>query len=536
MKRLLVVLSLFFVAFLINIKPALAACNKIGTGEYGPICDGQCAGSGKTCSVYGTSCACKGPGDPTATPKPNPTNIPLPGTEGGRCPPCPESACTAGGYPWCDDAQICRCPIDPMPTKPPCGAFGPCGLYGREYCTKTRLCGAGGYDTERCDCGGGGGGGATDTPRPPTNTPGGPTLTPTPTPTRTPTPTLYPTSAVSGNLYIKNVAACSVYPNAAVTPAVRLVPQYPQGVTPICTTNLSASTYSCNISYNNQIAVPPPLSQSFTLSSTSQIHGVGSWFTGNLCTGAANNTRTITIGTSSTDWHIFFHIFPWFKIQDGSFTSGNLSFSIPDTVTKFDSDDLGNRYLVDGKSGTVTTSSTFPATSTLPISKNKWSKENYSYTQLMTSAGWLSYIKSRKKFTTITSLDEITKDGIYYYSGDLSINQAPDFNVILVVNGTATITNNLTQTSGFAIVSTSQIDVNSSVTQINGIFVASNFDTGGATTGLKVVGNISALTLTNDRDLTDNSKPSIFILFNPDTYLKLLPYLSISKYDWRQTQ
>lgn len=389
-------------------------------------------------------------------------------------------------------------------------------------CGRTAYCGGAHYDYQTC--------------------PGGCVSNPTdaPEPTNTPMPTLFPTSAVSGNLYVKNASVCSSYPAAAVTPAIRLVPQYPQGVTPVCTANLGAeigtSTYSCNISYDNR-AASPPLSQNFTLSSTAQTYGAGNWFTGNLCTGSANNTRTIAVGDSSnTNWHIFFRALPWFKIQNGSFSSSNLSFSIPAAVTKFDSDDLGGRYLVDGESGTVTTNSTFPAAATLPISEKNWSKENYSYDQLMTPTGWFSYIKSRKKFTTVTGLNEITKDGIYYYNGDLSVSQAPAFNVVLVVNGTATITDNLTQTSGFALVATGQINIDSSVTQINGIFVTPNFDTGGATAGLKVVGNISAATMNNDRDLTDNSKPSVFILFDPNTYLKLLPYLSISKYDWRQTQ
>lgn len=516
--RLVFFISVFFVFFLFE-TTFVNACEWQDSMEYGRICGGNCP-SGTYCTNSSGTCVCRVGTAPTNTPRlaATPTTTT---DECGTNSDCP--SCDLGSR-WCDtgsNPNKCRCSMANYTPTPgvtiSCGAWGACANYGgNDYCTKTRRCGDSNYETVVCSCGSN----PTDAPEP----------------TNTPMPTLFPTSAISGNLYVKNASVCSSYPAAAVTPAIRLVPQYPQGVTPVCTANPSASTYSCNISYDNR-AASPPLSQNFTLSSTAQTYGAGNWFTGNLCTGSANNTRTIAVGNSSnTNWHIFFRALPWFKIQNGSFSSSNLSFSIPAAVTKFDSDDLGGRYLVDGESGTVTTDSTFPAATTLPISEKNWSKENYSYDQLMTPTGWLSYIKSRKKFTTITGLNEVTKDGIYYYNGDLSISQAPDFNVVLVVNGAATITDNLTQTSGFALAATGQINIDSSVTQINGVFVTPNFDTGGATTGLKVVGNISAATMNNDRDLTDNSKPSVFILFDPNTYLKLLPYLSISKYDWRQTQ
>jgi len=247
--------------------------------------------------------------------------------------------------------------------------------------------------------------------------------------------------------------------------------------------------------------------------------------------------------------------FNWIKIKDSSLVCGEIVFSIPDPVAKFDNvDDLGGRALIDGVAGTAISSSPspigFPAG--LPISSSGWKAEGYSSTNRFTKANFLSYIKSRKEYTTLTSLssnlEEITADGVYYYkagASGLTINN-PNIskNIVLIVDGEVTIASNITkppphqnETLSFALL-TDTITLSSTVSQINGIYVADTFNTGDAALGLKIKGNLVVTPgkLNNQRTQSNNKIPTIFIINDVSTYLNLLPYLSVAKYDWKQLQ
>jgi hypothetical protein len=80
-----------------------------------------------------------------------------------------------------------------------------------------------------------------------------------------------------------------------------------------------------------------------------------------------------------------------------------------------------------------------------------------------------------------------------------------------------------------------KITFSSSVTTAAGIFIAQTIEYQ-STNGLKVLGNLISKTAVTLQSRSDNTRPSLFIVFKPQMYLELLPYLSISKYDWQQLQ
>ena len=157
------------------------------------------------------------------------------------------------------------------------------------------------------------------------------------------------------------------------------------------------------------------------------------------------------------------------------------------------------------------------------------------------------YIKARKQHKTITSLAEITADGIYIWNGTnpLPINDTnkfrfDGFKVVFISTGTVNInTNNgLDPTNGSLAIIAPTIAFHNVVEEANGIFIADNITTGSPSNqGLKIVGNLIAQdSLTNDREWTNDNKPSLFIVFDQQKYIDLLPYLSTANYDWRQIQ
>ena len=228
---------------------------------------------------------------------------------------------------------------------------------------------------------------------------------------------------------------------------------------------------------------------------------------------------------------------PWVKLKNGSFQSdATLNNVIPNTVQPFDSSDDGSRQFITGNnSGTVVAPNINVGSSN--VTQNQW-KSNYSPRMSFDKSKALSYIQSRKDHTVVSSVpDQLIKDGIYIYNGNLNLNTAPSANstVVLVVNGTVTINANLTPPAGksFTIIADT-ITVNNTVSSLTGIYVADNFNTGTGG-GLKVTGNLVVNnTLDNRRSQPNNNAPALFIIFDPTTYVNLLPYLSISKYEWRQ--
>jgi len=246
---------------------------------------------------------------------------------------------------------------------------------------------------------------------------------------------------------------------------------------------------------------------------------------------------------------------PWFKIKNSSlYKSGGTDFIMAATVKKFtdaDADDDTNRNIIIGESGVATTDQTYtlgPSYNPADISARKWKNESYTITQTLIGS-FLDYIKARKKYETITGLGaNIKSDKVNLINGPLDIvnsdlNGSPN-SFVLVVSGDVNINENLNTGAtpkSVAIISTGTITFKDQVTQAGGIFIGKNMTIEARTptddNGIKIKGNlISENAITNNRTRTDNTRPSLFIVLDPKMYIDTLPYLSVSKYDWRQLQ
>lgn len=374
-----------------------------------------------------------------------------------------------------------------------------------------------------------------------------PTSMPTPTPTTmpTPTPTLYPTIAITGVLKEYNGISCTnnISSNSL---SINIVPQYPAGVTPVCTQNPVSgnpkTSYSCTVSFNNQTANPTP-AQNLSLNASASEYQSAYWTDNNTCGGAANNTIAVNVAapipTTTFNKDIFFNLSgSWIKLSNLSF-SGNAGLNnvIPQTVTAYDSEDNISRYfIINGVGAAGVTSASSINLGTAQSSANNWNMTGYTRQVGFTPTTFLDYVRSRKDYTSVDpasfNLSSLSS-GIYYVSGPVTLSGNAGADAVIIVNGNVTISGDLNTISGkaIAILATGNITVSSSVSSLYGIFVAGgSFDTGTGS-GLKIKGNLSANTLNNQRTQSDNSKPSLFIMNGAANFVTLLPYLSISKYD-----
>ncbi len=237
---------------------------------------------------------------------------------------------------------------------------------------------------------------------------------------------------------------------------------------------------------------------------------------------------------------------PWIKLKNSSFISvNNLTNNIPLVPVIYDTDDDATANFIISEAGVVgaaainITGLNTNAKTGSPEYKALYSPNPYS----LTPNSYLSYINARKQHKSITDLSGIEGDGIYIYKGTspLEIN-APlsavfDNNIVLVTTGVININTNLSPGGSNAFLA-SQINFDSTVTEASGIFIANDVTTGTtANQGLKIIGNLVAQTsLTNGREWSDLNIPSLFIVFDSQKYIDLLPYLSTASYEWRQVQ
>lgn len=239
----------------------------------------------------------------------------------------------------------------------------------------------------------------------------------------------------------------------------------------------------------------------------------------------------------------------WIKLKDSSFISTNsLTSKIPYVPAPFDSydDDDQSPYFIIGSSGLVGAPViNLGLNASAKTGNPEWKATNLNTSYKMTPALFYSYIKARKEYKKINSLNEITADGIYYYQGTnpLTINSTPtefnSFKIVLISPGTVNINSDLNGASlkSIAIIADT-INFSSSTSQENGIFIANTITTGNNNIlGLKINGNLIAQSVfTRERGWADLNRPSVFIVFKPNIYIDLLPYLSTANYEWRQLQ
>ena len=253
---------------------------------------------------------------------------------------------------------------------------------------------------------------------------------------------------------------------------------------------------------------------------------------------------------------------PWIKLKNTSFISNkNLVNRIPPGPIAYPDgeDDAYSFFITDGTVGGTAAGLVAALSVNLspgkPNSRDVWA----SYPSLsfqMTPSGFLSYVKARKEYKTMPNndLSNINTDGIYFYEGDLILNNT-NLNLsvaskfVLIVKGNVTIDQdyfnigaaciNTSNSKSIAILSTTGTISFSNITKCAaGIFIANTVLTGSTNNkGLKIKGNLVAQTsFANGREWINDNIPSLFIVFDQQKYLDLLPYLSTASYEWNQTQ
>lgn len=262
---------------------------------------------------------------------------------------------------------------------------------------------------------------------------------------------------------------------------------------------------------------------------------------------SATNTSKVCYSNQSTCQTACNNLNPgsWVKIKEGSFVSkNNLSQKIPLSPVAYDSDDNTMPYFLIGDNNTdgvvlaplISLNSTNPNAKTSP--REYFSQ--YTSTNSFTINGFLNYLKSRKEVKTINDINDINSNGIYQIN-NLNINSVSNifnqYHLLIIVNNQVNINTDFNPTKSIAIVSNT-INFSSTTTQAKGIFIANQINTGSTTNqGLKIIGNLVALTSLNNQRLWSNpNRPSLFIVYKPQLYLDLLPYLSTSYYDWQQIE
>ena len=248
----------------------------------------------------------------------------------------------------------------------------------------------------------------------------------------------------------------------------------------------------------------------------------------------------------------------WYRLKDTSLNKiGDHNIAVVQNVKKFtdsDPDDIPNTRAVIINSlfsdpGILLATGTYnpgPSYNPIPDSNKGWHIGSYGTISQPMFASFYQYLKSRKQIEEKTDISQIDKNGIYFIKTDgLTIStQPPNYNFVLIVRnstdtdlGDVNITVNGFNSSNKSImILAKNITFSSSVTTASGIFIATNQFTYQSANGLKILGNLISKNAVTIQPRSDNTRPSLFIVFKSQMYLDLLPYLSVSKYDWRQLQ
>ncbi|MCX7928979.1 MAG: hypothetical protein N2558_04870 [Patescibacteria group bacterium] len=254
----------------------------------------------------------------------------------------------------------------------------------------------------------------------------------------------------------------------------------------------------------------------------------------------------------------------WYKLKNASLMKiSSLTNYLASSPQQYDVDDNSQRYLIIGEPGVVLSEGniTLGGIVNSLVSSKGWYSVSYQKQRNFFVNQYIEYARSRKAIKIITNPNEIEANKINLLkSGDVTINSSNQFlfekdnSVIIIRNSNNTnfakLTFNLQNFNtsfpphSLAIIA-NKITFNDQTQEINGIFLASSFQLASEPSPhytpnpLKIIGNLSSfneIVDTTVRRRNDVNKPSIFIVFSPKMYLDLLPYLSISKYDWRQLQ
>jgi hypothetical protein len=239
----------------------------------------------------------------------------------------------------------------------------------------------------------------------------------------------------------------------------------------------------------------------------------------------------------------------WVKLKNTSFyTSRSLAQSIPASPIAYDADDDGSPYFIISSSGSDPglVAASYINLGTASVSAKGWKTTEPQNPFTFTPSQFLAYLKARTALKTITDINNISSinSDTVVFNGNLTIDSTNIslFNskkLVLLVSGNLNINVNFApSSSSIALLSTGTITISPTVSQVNAILIGQNVDLGTTSDqGLKIIGNLVAIeSLTNNRRWSTSSKPAVFVVFDKNLYLDLLPHLAVVKYSWRETQ
>jgi hypothetical protein len=445
---------------------------------------------------------------------------------------CHSQSCSDAGYPCGGSQQVCCNGCTWV------GDGGNCGFKDYSYSCINATCTRGAYEcNNNVWCSGS-----------------------NPCPTSTPAVTPYPTVAVSGLLkeYL-GVGSCPLGGISTGTLSVALNPQIPAGVTTNCGITPPAgqtkSSYRCTAVFN---ALSNP-AQNLNLSASATGYSSAYWTAANACTDTTSNSLPVNVSSGGSTVYdnkdIFFkNVTSWIKLKNSSFSSlTSLNNVIPLNIVAYDAadDNASQRYFIINSAGNdpglVAASSI--NTGTADVSSKNWGTASADISIRMRPSDFLSYVRSRKEYTTVSNLGDITTNNynkqILVLTGPITIDNTnksifDNKSLVLIINGNLNLNfTTFNPTGGYvAFLSTGTITFASTTTEARGIFISPTVDLGtNSNLGIKIIGNLVALNnLINGRQWTDNSKPSVFVVFDQSYYINLLPYLSTANYQMSQTQ
>ena len=242
----------------------------------------------------------------------------------------------------------------------------------------------------------------------------------------------------------------------------------------------------------------------------------------------------------------------FFKLKDASLDKkGSINLTPPLTILPFDNQDTSERYLIIGEAGVVSANGlidiNFPPNNEFLLSNKNWRISSYNKNVIF-GRKFMDYAKSRKMTHDINSIAEIKKEMINIITTDELVvdSNLKNFSpAVLIVRkkrgeGFGKIVfrsqsgSKETDQEGIFFYA-DEIEFNEEITRATGIFFANRVTFNSSEEGFKIVGNLISNSEVSIQKRTDDyKKPSFFLVFDAKQYLKLLPLISFSNYDWFQ--
>jgi hypothetical protein len=160
----------------------------------------------------------------------------------------------------------------------------------------------------------------------------------------------------------------------------------------------------------------------------------------------------------------------------------------------------------------------------------------------------MDYIRSRKEYQTVGDLVNLSAKKVNVWNGNLTIDSGNITNfdnkkLILVVTGVLTFNihtyDPVNGSTAFVAKTMNMYNNTTFLSEARGIFLADTINLGMSNEPLKVTGNMSSTAnsiATGTRRRDDGRKPSLFVVFDPQVYMELLPYFSTVTYEWKERQ